>query len=496
MTVKDPQLNTRPLSDAIARPRSVRRSAGLAPFFAVAIFALALISQNLILAAGVAVFATFVVRASHLAPACSFAVFYCVLYISVGAAFFGQVGRFPGDVASNAHVYDAVYVLLAGYAAIFAGYLIATGAKAQPPLGFPAQFSSIKRDHLAILCLLLFAPDWFGFTVSGNADLSGWAQVTRHAWDFRLVVLSYFILRAFDFDDLRSLSLIAFVTIYVGLPMSTDGTRGWSSMIVLGAMLASYAFIAQNRSALSYLGRRPLMTAAGAAAIAALLGMALLWEGGLKGEWRQAMRESEAGATIADQLSNLVSRAQASARTTDYTLATEGLSARLSSGVGYFSLVLSNLEQGMPHASGEQTISALQNVPPRLLFPDKRQFGSDSEIVERYAGIDVAGAEQETSIGLGFIAELYIDFGLAGALVGCLVLGAMLGASHRILRWAAGNDMGGDLAFLVLIFIHFLVYDASLAKVGAAIIHKTIVFAALLYALRMVFPARPQRHDV
>jgi hypothetical protein len=264
-------------------------------------------------------------------------------------------------------------------------------------------------------------------------------------------------------------------------------------MIVFCTLLASYVFIAQNRSALTYLARHPLTTGAGALMIAALLAMALLWEGGLKSEWRQTLYEGQAGQATTEQLANLLARAQASAKNTNYTLASEALSARMSSGVGYFSLVLSNLEQGMPHANGQLTSRALQNVPPRLLFPNKGVLGSDSEIVERYAGIRVAGAEEGTSIGLGFIPELFIDFGLLGAIIGCLVLGAMLGLSHRILRWAGGSDMAGDLAFLVLVFFHALVYDASLAKFGAAIIHKTIVFAVLLYGLRMVFPARPQR---
>lgn len=510
MTAKDPHMRTTPLSGAVARARTPRRSAGLAPLFAVAVLGLALISQNLVLVAATAAFAAFVVGAAHLASAFSFAAFYCILYISVGAAFFGQVGYFPGSTASNSHVFSAVYILLGGYAAMFAGYLAVMGVRPQPLPSLPAQFAAIKREHLAIACLVLFTPDWFGFSVSGNAlapewlgastsaeaanvQASGLAQVARHLMDFRFVALAYFILRSLDLDDTRSFIQVLLVTAYVGLPLSTTGGSGWSSMIVLCTLLASYVFIAQNRSALTYLAKHPVTTGAGAMIIAALLAMALLWEGGLKAEWRQSIYEGQAGQATTEQLANLLARVQTSAEHTNYTMASEALSARMSSGVGYFSLVLSNLEQGMPHAGGQLTMRALQNVPPRLLFPDKGVLGSDSEIVELYAGIRVAGAEQGTSIGLGFIPELYIDFGLPGAIFGCLILGVMLGASHRILRWAAGNDMAGDLAFLVLIFFHALVYDASLAKFGAAIVHKTIVFAALLYALRIVFPARPQR---
>jgi hypothetical protein len=492
MVTRDPHLPAGQSIGAVARARPSRPSAGLTPLLAAAIIALAVLSQNAVLMVGATAFAVLVVRYAHLAPAYSFVVFYCVLYISVGAAFFGRVGHFPGDTASNAHVFLAVYILFAGYAAMFAGYLMAVGARSRTLL-LPAQFSVVKRDHLAILCVVIFTPEWLGVSVSGSGDISGWAQIIKHLMDFRLVVLAYYILRSLDLDDMRSVAQIVLVTAYVGLPMSTTGGSGWSSMIVLCTLLASYVFIMQRRSALNYLAKRPGVTAAGVLIVGAVIGMALLWEGGLKGEWRQAIRAGEAGQETTAQLGNLLSRAQASAGNTDYAMATEALSGRMSSGVGYFSLVLSNLEQGMPHTSGALTSRALQNVPPRILFPNKGVLGSDSELVEQYAGIHVAGAEQGTSIGLGFIPELYIDFGLAGALIGCLVLGAMLGASHRILRWAAGNDAAGDLGFLVLVFAHALVYDASLAKFGAGIIHKTIVFAALLLALRAVFPARPQR---
>jgi hypothetical protein len=492
MTANDPRVQATLLTGAASRLRSLRPSAGLTPLFAVAVVALALVSQNLLLAAAAIAFAVFIVRTAHLAPAMSFAVFYCILYISIGAGFFGAVGHYPGDTASNRHVFAAVFILFAGYAAMLAGYLGAAGGQ-QRPLAFPAEWGRIKRDHLAIACLVIFAPDWFGFTVTGNADLSGWAQAARHVMDFRFVILAYFILRSLDLDDTRSFVQIVFVTAYVGLPLSTTGTSGWSSMIVLCTLLASYVFITQNRSALGYLSKHPVTTACGALTIGALLGMALLWEGGLKSDWRWTIYSGQAGESTTDQLMNFFRRAQATAEHADYASATEALSARMSSGAGYFSLVLSNLEQGMPHADGALIARALQNVPPRILFPSKGELGSDSELVERFAGIDVAGAEQGTSIGLGFIPELYIDFGLPGAIIGCLVLGLMLGVSHRILRWAAGNVTAGDLGFLVLVFFHALVYDASLAKFSAAIIHKTIVFTALFYAMRAAIPARPRR---
>jgi hypothetical protein len=49
---------------------------------------------------------------------------------------------------------------------------------------------------------------------------------------------------------------------------------------------------------------------------------------------------------------------------------------------------------------------------PRLLFPDKPEIKSDSEMVRKYSGVMVAGEEQNTDIAFGYAAESYIDFGV------------------------------------------------------------------------------------
>jgi hypothetical protein len=189
---------------------------------------------------------------------------------------------------------------------------------------------------------------------------------------------------------------------------------------------------------------------------------------------------------------NLATQVQTAVDTIDASRALEDLSARMSSGLGYFSLVLHNFQSGMPHTSGSLLSTALENVQPRILNPDKPMFGSDSWLVRQYAGINVAGAEQGTSIGLGYLAEFYIDFGLAGVVVGSFILGVILACSHAILERCAQSSVLANLGFMVLVFCHALVYDASLAKFGAAIVHKTIVFSALFYAINFLPGPHPR----
>ena len=65
----------------------------------------------------------------------------------------------------------------------------------------------------------------------------------------------------------------------------------------------------------------------------------------------------------------------------------------------------------MPHENGALWLDAITRpFMPRLFFPSKTAI-NDSERTNYYTGLAVAGAEEGTSISLGYVAESYIDFG-------------------------------------------------------------------------------------
>ncbi|HUK36981.1 MAG TPA: hypothetical protein VLV86_23865, partial [Vicinamibacterales bacterium] len=79
----------------------------------------------------------------------------------------------------------------------------------------------------------------------------------------------------------------------------------------------------------------------------------------------------------------------------------------------YPALAVDRVPSVMPHTNGQLMLDTLRfTFMPRLLFPDKPNVKSDSELVRKYAGVMVAGEESNTDIAFGYAAESYIDFGV------------------------------------------------------------------------------------
>jgi hypothetical protein len=82
------------------------------------------------------------------------------------------------------------------------------------------------------------------------------------------------------------------------------------------------------------------------------------------------------------------------------------------------------LEDGnVPFAYGSTIIAAAVAVVPRALWPDKPVVGGSGDIVSTYTGIRFA---EGTSVGVGHVLELYINFGTAGVIAGFLVIGLLV----------------------------------------------------------------------
>jgi len=98
----------------------------------------------------------------------------------------------------------------------------------------------------------------------------------------------------------------------------------------------------------------------------------------------------------------------------------------------YFpALALSRVPEELPHENGAILWAALYHVfRPRLLFPDKDPLPSDSEKVVRYAGVWVAGSEENTSVAFGYAIESYVDFGVPLMFLPIFVYGILMGIAY------------------------------------------------------------------
>jgi hypothetical protein len=74
-------------------------------------------------------------------------------------------------------------------------------------------------------------------------------------------------------------------------------------------------------------------------------------------------------------------------------------------------------------ANGETILEAVFAPIPRALWPDKPSAAGSGDLVSRFTGIQFA---EGTSVGIGQVMELYVNFASPGVFVGFIILGALL----------------------------------------------------------------------
>ncbi len=101
--------------------------------------------------------------------------------------------------------------------------------------------------------------------------------------------------------------------------------------------------------------------------------------------------------------------------------------------VAYFGHVVSYVPSVIPHAGGEISGAALRHIlQPRLLFPEKAALAPDVLITEKYTGLDIIVQQGwHTEVPVGYMADLYIDYGRWGMFVALFLLGLLYGWQYR-----------------------------------------------------------------
>jgi hypothetical protein len=131
----------------------------------------------------------------------------------------------------------------------------------------------------------------------------------------------------------------------------------------------------------------------------------------------------------------------------------------------YPALTLERVPLVLPHTGGELMMNTLKyTFEPRLLFPDKPSIQSDSEMVRKYAGVMVAGAEQDTDIAFGYAAESYVDFGVPGMFLPSFVWALFIGvACQLVFREYHHRDMAVSVVTVIGWFSLYL-FERSWTK--------------------------------
>jgi hypothetical protein len=141
----------------------------------------------------------------------------------------------------------------------------------------------------------------------------------------------------------------------------------------------------------------------------------------------------------------------------------------------------------LPFQNGQQIGATIINVlQPRLLFPDKDPLPSDSEVLEKYTGIIFGGSSGiGTSVSLGYVAELYVDFGPFGAVITAFIMGFLGGRAVRYVVSSGSLPAIVSYGLAVMLAVTVTQFDAALIKMVGGFV---TTLAAILVLRRFVLP--------
>jgi hypothetical protein len=132
--------------------------------------------------------------------------------------------------------------------------------------------------------------------------------------------------------------------------------------------------------------------------------------------------------------------------------------------VYYPALALARVPDVLPHTNGDMMMVALQHIfTPRILVPGKADIESDSIQVRKYTGINVAGADQGTTISFGYEIQGYIDYGIPGLFVPVFLYAVFMGAMYRFFLRVIRHQELGVAIVTVIFWMSLYAYNRSWA---------------------------------
>jgi hypothetical protein len=148
----------------------------------------------------------------------------------------------------------------------------------------------------------------------------------------------------------------------------------------------------------------------------------------------------------------------------------------------YLARSIGQVPEVIPYQNGRLLVEVAQHIfMPRVLFPDKPAI-SDSDRTNEFTGIRVAGAEQGTSIGIGYAGESYIDFGPIRMFLPIFAYGWFWGWGYRFLvtrsRFAL-LSVSAAVSFLMPSVTYF--EQSNLKLVGGGIVTLVVLSLVLRY---------------
>jgi hypothetical protein len=167
----------------------------------------------------------------------------------------------------------------------------------------------------------------------------------------------------------------------------------------------------------------------------------------------------------------------------DYSEATTRLIERLWA-IEYPGMALDRVPATIPHTGGALMWDAMVHlVTPRFLFPDKPDLISDSELVRKYAGVNVAGSESNTSIAFGYAAESYVDYGLPWMFIPVIIWGFLIGVTFQMWLSLIQHRELAIAVTTVVFWLALYLFERSWAKTLGGTLTLMVYFGGFVYLI-------------
>ena len=223
-----------------------------------------------------------------------------------------------------------------------------------------------------------------------------------------------------------------------------------------------------------------------------ILGVAIFWSA-IKPDYRNFMNQGTGAQVVNVPVSERIDFLSNAASTFDQAKFADGFE-RLVARHGYvefLSLVMTNIPQSMSHENGKLTVAVFRHITmPRFLWPEKPALPSDTEVMSKYTGLPMVW-NSDTSISIGYLGELYVDFGYWGGLLASGSIGFVVGIGFGLIRSekkASSFVVAGFCLMLALPIAYF--GTAYIKMAGSFIMTSAIVFVLVKFIAPIVYPIR------
>jgi hypothetical protein len=321
---------------------------------------------------------------------------------------------------------------------------------------------------LFLVTIITYSVSWV-IEISPMDMMFNAAQIIFSVLSFREVLLALLWLTILRRREGYKYGVIAFVIAVVPRFISKQST--FKELVFMMLIVAVAEFRPWIKDAVQRRWHRRLATALISLSILLVIAGAA-WEGAIKPIWRNL--EIEGSPT--EKLETFIHITEFAATEADRQGWLEALVSRISS-ITQFALVLDRVPQTVPHEDGRLTIRAIKHiVVPRVLFPNKENLGTDSWMAEEFAGLTIG---EDTSVGIGYMAEFYVDWGRWGMMPCLLVLGLFLGIAYALIYLLIPSYEVARALVIVPFMANFITYEATLPKLLGGFIMTVVLLIVL-----------------